>query len=194
MATTNAKVVEANITVAPLNATTANGGDQSVTLTDYPGVYPDYEIRNRYEGDEHVYMMGITAPAGFQNQAAAFVQLAIPTVLWIADWTASLLGGKPFIPGAGSNNPNWILLDKHYEPGMIDTMPDGQTLYYRISGTFVYGCVNPGPDIINILAFARPPWINPGVSQTVDSSMIQQGLINIVSQNSQNVGFIQVGG
>lgn len=191
MATTNATVVQATVAVAPLNAATAQGGGTSLVRQDYDGLYTDYEIRNRYENDQHVYMMGITSPAGFQGQSAAFVQLAIPTVLWIADWTGSCNVAKPHIPDPASRNPNWVLLDKHVEPGMVDVSVDGQSLYYRISGTYVYGCVNPGPDVMGIAAFACPPWLDQSVSRTIDASMIEQGLINIPSQNSQTLGFQQ---
>ncbi|MDE2098093.1 MAG: hypothetical protein KGL39_12640 [Patescibacteria group bacterium] len=61
-------------------------------------VWTDYHIHNRYEKDKHVYMLPITSPGGFAGQSCAFVQLAAPTLLWIADWTAARMASSPIIP------------------------------------------------------------------------------------------------
>jgi len=142
-------------------------------------VFTDYEIHNRYESDKHIYMMGITSPGGFQGASVAFCQLASPTLLWMSDWTACKTQGPPESPDPTPIDPNWILMDVHYEPAMINIMADGVTPIYRISGTYVYGHRNPSPLTIQNIAFSRPPWLQDSFSRTMPANLLQQDIINI---------------
>lgn len=144
--------------------------------------YTDYMITNRFESDRHIYMLPISSPGGFNGSQAAFAQLASPTLLWIADWTASRYQTPPEIPDSASLDPNWILLDDHYEPAMLAMAADGQTRLYRISGTYVYGCRNPSTAPVNDIQFGRPPWMedNAPNGREVPEQTLTQNLINIV--------------
>lgn len=145
-----------------------------------PAIYIDYIARNRYEGDYHRYMMGITSPGGFQGKSVAFCQLAAKTLLWVSDWTALREGYPPDIPDPESKNENWILLDVIPETGTPTLKPDGATVLYRISGTYVYGCVNPNANIYKDVVFCVPPWmdVSKGVIRQMPDGSIKQGIIN----------------
>lgn len=158
-------------------------------------IWADYVIRNRFEKDKHIYMMPISSPDGFspnQQQAspggslvntqtaqfAAFVQLASPTLLWIADWTAARFKIPPNIPDPNVRDQRWVLMDEHLEPGIITTGPDGVTALYRISGTYVYGCLAPSSNTVNDIAFGRPPWLLDNFNRAVPTSLFQSALID----------------
>lgn len=149
-------------------------------------VWADYVINNRYEEDKHTYMMGVTSPTGFQqgssnnttNATVSFVQLASPTLLWIADWTVARFNEKPKIPNYDIGG-GWVLLDKHIEPGMLTVSADGATVLYRISGTYFFGHKNPSSKIQNDINFSRPPWLDDFVDRTVPDTMFEFNLIDI---------------
>jgi len=157
---------------------------------DPQAVWTDYKIRSRYENDQHVYMMGITSPGIIAGSpglgtrttgsltGAAFVQLAAPTLLWVADWTAAKFKEIPSIPefvvGGG-----WVLMDVHFEPGMLVVGADGVTPLYRISGTYVYGHTNPSARVFPDVVFTRPPWLADVFQRTLSQTNFQQNLINL---------------
>src|ERR1700722_14672416 len=84
----------AQVTIGTVTATDT----LSKLVTNTTVIWNDYMVKNRYEGDNHIYMMGITSPNGFQGASVAFAQLASPTLLWIAEWTASCFGQQPVVP------------------------------------------------------------------------------------------------
>lgn len=144
-------------------------------------IFTDYVITNRFEKDYHRYMMGITSPNGFQGNRAAFVQLASPTLLWIADWTVARYNEQPPIPDPESADPNWILLDEHPELFLLTVSPDGATPRYRISGTYVYGHTNPSVQTVNDVNFPRPPFLADSFDRTMPTNYLEQNLIDLRS-------------
>lgn len=163
---------------------------------DAESVWTDYQINSRYEEDRHIYMTGITAPGGVGGgspglgatsvgvtRGAAFVQLASPTLLWVADWTAARFKAIPSIPEFEvAPNSGWVLMDVHVEPGMLVVGADGVTPLYRISGTYVYGHKNPSARIIYQVNFTRPPWLEDRFQRTLSETGMERGLIDIVQQ------------
>ena len=140
-------------------------------------VVPDYEIRKRYFRDKHLYMMPIASPEGFQGAAAAFVQLAAPTLIMVADWTGLQADQHAVLPASELSNSNWILLDDHYEPAMIEMVADGRTPLYRVSGTYVYGCINPSAEPLDDICFPIRPDYEDVHDRTIDTSRTREDLI-----------------
>lgn len=145
----------------------------------------DYQVVNRYEKDRHVYMMGVTSPGfgyspglGLAGIGPAFVQMAAPTLLWVSRWTACRYNTTPKIPDPTPTDPNWILLDEHYEPTAVTLAADGVTPRYRISGTYVYGHKNPAAVTVNNINYARPPSVENTVVRNVPTASLEQQIIN----------------
>lgn len=154
-------------------------------------VWTDYEIVSRYESDKHTYMMSVASPDGMPNNrdTVSFVQLGTPTLLWICDWTVSRYGEKPIIPNPTSNDPNWVLLDEHYDPGMVKLGADGTTPRYRFSGTFIYGHRRPNREAILSTSFPRPPWMVPqAADRTMSTTMFERDLSSVESSRNLRTG------
>ena len=113
--------------------------DGSLYDIDDDGLWTDYFVVNRYEKDNHIYMMPMTSPNGFQGNQVAFVQLAAFTALLICDWKCQRVGEQPEMPHPAPQDTNAVLMDEHYEPVIMDLMGDGETKVWTIAGTFVYG-------------------------------------------------------
>jgi hypothetical protein len=153
------------------------------------GVWQDYYITSSYEGNPHVYMMGVTSPGGFSTNldangnpiaaTVAFVQLVSKTLLWVVDWTAARWKDKPVIPNKQSQDPNWVLLDERLEPVMETRGPDGDTPLYRISGTYVYGHLAPNTDTLRNANFPRPPWLEESNKRKLQDMPVAQGLSDV---------------
>lgn len=126
------------------------------------GIFADFVVRSRYEQDRQRYMAAIASPNGFQGAAVAFFQLAAPTLLWVADWTALKAAAKPEVPDPFSVDANWVLLDVHLELGHIDVLADGATALYRVSGTYVFGHKKPANNPFTDVVFPLPPYLEPG--------------------------------
>lgn len=173
---------------------------------DTGAIWTDYIIINKYENDRHVYMLPITSPDGFQStgggrslstgpisqatigaipggfsnqQTAAFVQLAAPTLLWICQWTVCRYAKKPIIPDPTPRNSNWVLLDILPETRNIAVGADGVTPLFRISGTYVYGHRNPTNDPFLSINWPRVPWLDDFENRQVSQGMYQQGLSDL---------------
>lgn len=146
--------------------------------TRVPTIWTDYQIRNRYEGDLSVYMMGNTAPDGFgdNEETVSFVQLSAPTLLWITDWTASRMNAPPTIPDPNPDNNDWVLLDMHMETSQLTVPTDGQSPYYRISGTYFYGHKKPPKNPLGLMCFPRPPWLKDTPNRFIDYTMFEKEL------------------
>ncbi len=180
MPTTNATVVEAPIDIS----------DPGVKYADSPNplaVYSDYTIYCKYISNKHKYMLGITSPNGFQGARAAFVELASPTLLWVADWTALQSFETPKMPDPDPRDPNWILLDESYEPTSLVVYDDGSTPAYRISGTYVYGCVVPETQVIRNVSYPRPAWLDDAFERTIPTSALTAGLIKVQVGNAGDI-------
>jgi hypothetical protein len=159
----------------------------------------DYMITHRYEGDTHRYMTGVSSPNGFQGASVAFFQLTAPTLLWIADWTAAQYNGPPQVPDPFSVGSNWILLDIHLEPAQIGLAPDGVTPLYRFSGTYFFGCTNPGACSSYATSpfiqaqYPRAPWLEDTFTRNVPVETLLSDLItwqgSSSSQRNTATGF-----
>ncbi len=141
-------------------------------------VWADYQLRNRYEKDGHLYMMGNTSPDRFQNKSVSIVQLAHPTYLWIADWTCARFDTKPKIPDPRIKYSDWVLLDTHYDLGNLTVGADGSIAYYRISGTYFYGHLNPPDNDLSVLVWPRPPWLEDFFDRFVPVDLMETNLIH----------------
>ena len=143
------------------------------------GTYNDYQITNRYEKDGHIYMMGLTSPGGNPTTGTcAFVQTAIPTLLWISDWTACKWTDQPEIPNPVPYKDNWVLLDEHIETAMMTIGPDGNTPIYRCTGTYVYGNKYPRAYLVSDITYGRPPYIDDSIPRDMPTSKLTPNLIN----------------
>lgn len=148
------------------------------------GIFTDCLIRNRYEKNPHKYMLPIASPLGFQNQKAAFVQLAAPTLVWICEWTIAKVREKPTIPNPTPIDQNWILISaspsvgQSYELPAIRVGPDGNTVMYRASGVYIYGQANPATETVNDMNWPRPPWVTNDIDRTLPTSLYEQYLID----------------
>lgn len=141
------------------------------------GIITDYQINGHYEKDGKRYMAGVSSPDGFRGNAAAFFQLAAPTLLWIVDWTAAKWGAQPEVPDPdGLVNSDWILLDDMYQPVSIVIGADGVSPFYRLSGTYVYGCRRPSDKTIDDIIFGRPPWLQDVFDRTMPRAKLMEGL------------------
>lgn len=159
------------------------------TPQDHAAATVDYQVRVLYVGNPHIYMMANTHPGSAEESivlpyTVSFVQLAAQTLLWRVDWTVGQWKTKPKIPNPNQDtDSNWVLMKKNYEPGMVTHNPDGETLFYRISGTYWYGHRNPTGDIIGYANFAAAPWLDnelPYVQdRTIDETMYTDNIINI---------------
>ncbi len=141
-------------------------------------IWADYQIRNRYEGDQRIYMMGNTDPDGFgqDRDTVSFVQLASPTLLWITDWTAARFNAVPNIPDPNPTNVDWVLLDIHLETASLVVPTDGQSPYYRISGTYFYGHKRPPRYPLSVMCFPRPPWLQDTPPRFIDPAIFEKNL------------------
>ena len=150
-------------------------------------VFTAYEMTSRLEKDGHIYMGGMTSPGGLLGQTAAFVQLAVPTLLKIVEWDASKLGNQPEIPDPrlANEDANWVLLDEWPINHGLKLAADGVTVLYEMSGVYVYGHRNPAALTIQNAGYPAPPWLiqtsvpNFGaVDRTVPVTKLEPGLIS----------------
>lgn len=122
------------------------------------GIYTDYAVRNHYEWDPQTYMLPILSPEGWLGQKAAFVCLSEPSLAtWICDWTAERRGLPPDVPAAETGDLNVVLLYTYVDPDMLELMGDGETLIYRLSGTYVYGFKDSAKAK---MYHGKPPWMS----------------------------------
>lgn len=179
-------LISDDINPTDLNAQYQNiGGDRTI--------FTDYQINNRYEGNKHIYMMPLTSPTpiggspgdpdGQGSLAASFVQLALPTLLWIVEWTASRFDAVPEIPNPtipGNTQlsaQKWVFMHEQIDTADIQLAPDGVTPLYRISGVYVYGNTNPNNQTIREVRFGRPPWMLDNFNRSVPTSTLTANLM-----------------
>lgn len=151
-------------------------------------IWTDYMSFNRYETDEHRYMMGVASPNGFQGKSVAFVQLASKTLLWICDWTACKMNSQPEIPDPAPPNSDWILLAEYPELARVGVGPDGRTPIYRMSGVYVYGHVGPSDVTVDDVSFPRPPWLENSLDCNMPTEKLTAGLSVPTSTSSSPTG------
>lgn len=184
-------MTQLNITLGSLTQTsqgpTLSITEGPVTIDDLSSQYnlspdntiiTDYQVKNRYVRNARRYMLGMTSQAGFNGNSVAFVQLSNATTLWISDWTALKLGAQPEIPNSDSGDPNWVFLFAIPELVNIVLADDGVTPYYRVTGTYVYGALNPKANLWDETTFPMPPWILQSFDRTMPSSKLTNNLIN----------------
>jgi hypothetical protein len=187
-------------TVVPtITVGTVDAGQSAYNPPPDNTVWTDYMINNRYEGDLHRYMAGISSPNGFQGASAAFFQLAAPTVLWVCDWTALLINGPPQCPDPFSVGDDWVLLDYHLEPAMLGLAADGVSATYRLSGTYFFGQKNPGQQsnyansVFSTAQYPRPPWLDDVFMRKIPAESLMSALItwqgSSSSQRNTAAGF-----
>lgn len=174
----------------------ADDQDAKFIAGDPDEIYTDYEIRSFYEKDRHIYMMPVTSPEETQalDGTVAFVQLAMPTLLWVADWTAARTQTQPEIPdprlilavGLGhkglltfTSDKNWVLLDDHYEAANWTLMSDGVTPLWRLSGIYVYGHRKPALLTIDDVVIPRVPYVENFVKRRVVSTSLKHNIIDL---------------
>ncbi len=156
-----------------------------------PSVVTDFHIHNHYERDNHRYMMGISSPGGFNGASVAFVQLAAPTLLWVADWTGCRFLEKAMIPDPTAVTDDWVLLDSWLEPAQIIIAPNGTTPLFRITGTYVFGNQNPGTAFYSNVTYPVAPWFNStGITslRTISPGDLVPGLITPAITNPGGIG------
>lgn len=141
--------------------------------SDGPSAFDDYLIINRFEKDGNRYMSGLTSPDGFQGNQVAFFQLATSTLLWICDWTVEVSGSEQPPMPARTAPEGWVWLDEGMTPTSTMLQGDGGVPIWRISGTYVYGALNPeGMQLF----YPRPPWIQDSLDRNVNESQFIEGL------------------
>ena len=162
---------------------------------DPAAIYTDYQIRSHYEKDRHIYMMPVTSPEETQalDGTVAFVQLAMPTLLWVADWTARRQKEKPEMPdprlilavGLGQKgllvavpDKNWVLLDDNYETAQYTLLIDGETPVWRLSGIYVYGHRRPSLLTVNDVTFPRSPEFKNAINRRVATTGLKHNIID----------------
>lgn len=150
--------------------------------TEPSGITTDYQIRSYYESDGHKYMFGVTAT----GNSPSIVQLAGKTLLWICDWTASKLKLPPTIPNPSAISSKWVLLDEHYVPVSVITTNDGQFPLYRISGTYIYGCIAPDSKTYNDVNFPIGAWIQDTFSRIIKEEYLSSTLMESSSKQQSN--------
>lgn len=127
------------------------------------GIIADCMILNYYERDMHVYMASLTSQEPFDGAKVGFVRIGNDTLLWVCEWTVCRMEGKEPPPIPDPNPPpGWVLLDVQFTPAMAGLGPSGIDGIYRISGLYVYGCLNPQTSLIGDLAYPQAPWVKRG--------------------------------
>jgi hypothetical protein len=170
----------ANVTTADIDFQNASNDGKFIDFEDTAAVWDEYHILHRYERDEHIYMLGTTSEelSDPYSDPVGFVRLARPTMLWIVEWKVERMKSKPKIPDYNVG-PQWVLLDAIPQTDEINVGPDGVSLRYQISGTYIYGKKRPNRYFTDDMSFPLVPYVD-GVStqeRTVDLSMMQQGII-----------------
>lgn len=143
------------------------------------GMYPDYAVRGRYERDMGRYLLGVTSPGGFAGLKSAVVQLHEPTLLWVTEWTALHTDGCPEVPDSAPGDSRWELLDEYAEVNNVAVLDgDGTTPLYRVSGYYVYGCLDPSDQVLKDVRFGKPPWlIDTGFVRSIPAGKIKTNII-----------------
>lgn len=166
-----------NVEILLLDPNEQNALFNTQETDDLSAVWSDYTVQNRYEDNRRIFMMANTIPGAYSPSElggkVSFVQLAQPTLLWIADWTVARWKKRPKIPNPQVSDDRWVLLHKIIEPGTATLGPNGIDPLYRISGTYIYGHKDPSADPIDLMNFGRPAWLEeseptPGVQLGID--------------------------
>lgn len=171
----------ATVTTADADFDFTTDDGKFIDFDDTAAVWDEYKINHRYERDEHVYMLGTTTEDATDSYSdpVGFVRLARPTMLWIVEWKVSRMKAKPKIPDP-TVGPLWVLLDAIPQTTEINVGPDGVSLRYEISGTYIYGKRKPSRYFSDDMIFPLVPYVD-GVStqeRAVDLGMFQQGIID----------------
>lgn len=175
------------ITVAPVDP---NGAAYAGPAPATGKIIPDYMITNRYEGDTHRYMAGLSSPGGFNGASVALFQLCAPTLLWICDWTAMQFQSEPDIPNPFAAGSEWEILDIHLEPAMLVVAGDGISPAYRISGTYFFACKNPGKfssygdSVFALAQHPRAPWVQDIFNRRIPADALKSDIMTYQGSSS----------
>ena len=123
--------------------------------------FTQYQLDIKYIRDEHRIMMPSTGPAtgpGSPGPAAAYPQVANPTMRVVVAFTAERLGSKPICPDPFINNTNYVMMGRQFQPAANVILPDSQTPGFRASGVYEYGLLRPLGNLDNFPAGAMP-WV-----------------------------------
>ncbi len=104
------------------------------------GVYTDYYVEQSYETDYHTIQMPV---ASSLVNTASFAILAAPTMKRVVKWSAEKTSTMPLLPFADSSNSNEVLLFSQIIPAAPGLMANAFDYIWRISGTYVYGIIDP---------------------------------------------------
>lgn len=169
-----------SVSVRTITATDELSQYKTPDQNDLSAVYVDYVITNRYEGNNHIYMAGVTSAEAIQTGAdtVALFQLTNKTTLWIVDWTASRWKLQPNIPDPTLNSQfrHWYLLNEHIEAGAIEVAADGVTPRYRISGSYFYATRRPAQALYMDVRYPKFPFLENFATRTVPASAFQQDI------------------
>ncbi len=163
--------------VVVVNTITYDGTPANYKLTGADGLITDYIVRNKYHKNLGIYMNGVTSPTPFNGASVAFIQLSNPTLLWIAHWTACKAGAQPESPSSTTVDTNWVLLYEYLEPVKIETVADGQTPLYRLSGLYIFGHKSPDETLVKNISFPLPPYLQPVYDRTMPDNKMEIGIL-----------------
>ena len=161
--------------------------DDTEALVEFPqgksaGVITDYMITNHYERDLHTYVGSNTSEQPFQGATVSVVRIGGPVLIWVCEWTACRIGSVPPVPDPTPADGNWRLLDAALSQPQFSLGPSGKDFIYRVSGTYVYCHMNPGPSIFSDAVFPRAPWVREGGgSRKVPADRVVRGLADALA-------------
>lgn len=89
------------------------------------------------------------------------MKLSTSTEVLVCTWTGCQWNDVPNAPDPESLSSNWVLLDDWWEAVTIITASDGTTPLYRLSGVFIYGCLDPNILTWQDVEFPLAPWLDP---------------------------------
>lgn len=161
----------------------------SQTTGPYP--YTNGEINSRYETDHGKIQSPMSAPVQSyvpgrgpvdtsSSPTCSISTATQPMTRRIVTWTCERLGAPPMIPALTSNDPNQVILTSHIVMADMALMPDGETFYFRVSGTYIYAFKRDITKTTN-LPFDVPQWIDSqayGLFSLDGSQSTQHGLID----------------
>ncbi len=164
--------------IVTVSSVTYDGTQAKYQLTDTDGIITDYIVRNKYHKNLGIYMNGVTSPTPFNGASVAFIQLSNPTLLWIAHWTACKAGAQPECPSKFPLDTQWILLYEYLESVKIETLADGQSPLYRLSGLYIYGHQSPDESTVKNISFPLPPYLQPVFDRGMPENKMVVGILD----------------
>lgn len=169
------------ISIIPTNLLPVTPNKYSTSTTEDP--YTRATINSRYQNDQGVKQApraytpdtyvaggggsggggGSTSPGdqSYNASSASYVNLYAAVTRRIVEWSAERVGGPPVIPAYQSSDPNQVLLDKEFSPLDPQVLPDGNSIVYTISGTYIFGYKN-NLDTVGSIPWDTNQWVSFG--------------------------------